>query len=163
MLYVDDTVERLQTPPQLHVYLALDVHEDETASEAYRHHHQLCPEWPLELVLIEFLGGAFDENVERPHHAGDGHQVEYHRAHDLPSLTRRHRQLLPLGDGLELGVHSEVKSAQLAVFAIGAFDPLLETGLVNVAKRSLALAGRDEPTHLAVRLAVTYATEIHLQ
>ena len=42
------------------------------------------------LTLSDFLCCSVDENVERPHHAGDGDDMEGDRTHDLPSLTRRH-------------------------------------------------------------------------
>lgn len=44
----------------------------------------------LGLTLSNFICCSVDENVQRPHHAGDGDDVEGDRAHDLPSLARRH-------------------------------------------------------------------------
>ena len=48
------------------------------------------------LTLFDFVRCSVDEDVERPHHAGDGDDVEGDRTHDLPPLARRHLQLLPL-------------------------------------------------------------------
>lgn len=48
------------------------------------------------LTLSDFLRRSVDEHVERPHHAGDGDDVEGDGAHDLPPLARRHLKLLPL-------------------------------------------------------------------
>lgn len=42
------------------------------------------------LTLFDFVCRSVDENVERPHHAGDGDDVEGDRTHDLPPLARRH-------------------------------------------------------------------------
>lgn len=42
------------------------------------------------LTLFDFFCCSVDENVERPHHAGDGDDVEGDRTHDLPPLARRH-------------------------------------------------------------------------
>lgn len=42
------------------------------------------------LTFFDFVRCSVDENVERPHHAGDGDDVEGDRTHDLPSLARRH-------------------------------------------------------------------------
>lgn len=42
------------------------------------------------LTLFDFVRRSVDEDVERPHHAGDGDDVEGDRTHDLPSLARRH-------------------------------------------------------------------------
>lgn len=44
----------------------------------------------LALTLSDFICRSVDENVQRPHHAGDGDDVEGDRAHDLPPLARRH-------------------------------------------------------------------------
>lgn len=51
------------------------------------------------LTLSDFIRRPVDENVERPHHARDGDDVEGDRAHDLPPLARRHLELLPLQGG----------------------------------------------------------------
>lgn len=55
----------------------------------------VCLSEPV-LTLSDFLRRSVDEDVERPHHAGDGDDVEGDRAHDLPPLARRHLKLLPL-------------------------------------------------------------------
>lgn len=55
----------------------------------------VCLSEPV-LTLSDFLRRPVDEDVERPHHAGDGDDVEGDRAHDLPPLARRHLKLLPL-------------------------------------------------------------------
>lgn len=43
-----------------------------------------------ELTVLDLVRRPVDEDVEGPHHAGDGDDVERDRAHDLPSLARRH-------------------------------------------------------------------------
>lgn len=48
------------------------------------------------LTLFDFVRCSVDENVERPHHAGDGDDMEGDRTHNLPPLARRHLELLPL-------------------------------------------------------------------
>lgn len=48
------------------------------------------------LTLSDFVRRPVNKNVERPHHARDGDDVEGDRAHDLPPLTRCHLELLPL-------------------------------------------------------------------
>lgn len=45
---------------------------------------------------FDFVCRPVDEHVQRPHHAGDGDDVEGDRAHDLPPLARRHLELFPL-------------------------------------------------------------------
>lgn len=55
----------------------------------------VCLSEPV-LTLSDFLRRSVDEDVERPHHAGDGDDVEGDRAHDLPPLARCHLKLLPL-------------------------------------------------------------------
>ena len=51
----------------------------------------------VKLTVLKLVGGALDEDVQRPDDAGDGHQVEDDGAHDLATFARGHRQLLPLG------------------------------------------------------------------
>lgn len=99
---VDDSIEG--TPPlaQLHVHLALHVHEYQAPGEAYGHHDQLRPEGPLQSTLLDLLGGPFDEDVEGPHDAGDGHHVEGNRTSYLAPLHPRHIQLLPLVERFDL-------------------------------------------------------------
>lgn len=60
-------------------------------------------QWPLWfpartccLALLDLLGRAVDEHVQGPDHTGDGDDMERHGAHELPALTGRHLQLLPL-------------------------------------------------------------------
>lgn len=48
----------------------------------------VCASVPL--TLFDFLRRPVDEDVQRPHHAGDGDDMEGDRTHDLPSLARRH-------------------------------------------------------------------------
>lgn len=48
VLDVYDPVVGLESPPQVDVDLALDVHEHQSAGEADGHHHQLGPEGPLQ-------------------------------------------------------------------------------------------------------------------
>ena len=48
VLHEDHAVVGLQPAPQLHVDLALYIHEDQTSCEADGHHNQLCPKWPFE-------------------------------------------------------------------------------------------------------------------
>lgn len=59
-----------------------------------------------------------------------------------------------LAEGLELGLHDEVVLAQLTAARVGAFDPLVEAGLVHEAQGARAAAGRDERTPL-IPFAVT--------
>ena len=51
---------------------------------------------------LDLLGGPVDEDVERPHDARDGDDVERDAAEQLPPLQRRHVQLLPLAKRLHL-------------------------------------------------------------
>lgn len=48
VLHSDDAVKGLKAAPQLQVDFTLDIHEDETACEAYGYHNQLGPEGPLQ-------------------------------------------------------------------------------------------------------------------
>ena len=47
VLHEDDAVESLEASPELQVDCALDVHEDDAAREANRHHDKLGPKGPL--------------------------------------------------------------------------------------------------------------------
>lgn len=57
--------------------------------------------WGMVPTSFDFICRPVDEHVERPHHAGDGDDVEGDRAQDLPPLAGRHLELLPLrADGV---------------------------------------------------------------
>lgn len=96
VLHVDDSVEGPPPSEQLHVHLALDVHEDQSAREADRHNDQLRPEGPLEHPVAHLLGCSLDQHIQGPHHTRDGHHVERDGTKDLALLNRRHLKLLPL-------------------------------------------------------------------
>lgn len=58
VLDVYDPVVGLESPPQVDVDLALDVHEHQSACEADGHHHQLGPEGPLQDAWGERRGAS---------------------------------------------------------------------------------------------------------
>lgn len=51
-----------------------------------------------------------------------------------------------LAQRLELGLHDELVFTELAAAGVGALDPLLQTGLVDEAQASCAVAWRDQGT-----------------
>lgn len=51
-----------------------------------------------------------------------------------------------LAQRLELGLHDELVFTELAAAGVGALDPLLQTGLVDKAQASRAVAWRDQGT-----------------
>lgn len=127
ILDINDPVEGTPFLAQLHVHFTLHVHEHKPSSEADRHHYELSPKGPLQGSLLDLFCSPLYKNVERPHHTGDGDDVEGDRAGDLPPLHPRHIQLLPLVEGFDLGVHDEVELAELARLGVRGLDPLLET------------------------------------
>lgn len=58
-----------------------------------------------------------------------------------------------LAQRLQLGLHDELVFAELAAASVGALDPLLQTGLVDEAQASCAVARSDQGT--LVSLTVT--------
>lgn len=63
-------------------------------NEELRYIYTLAAVWVL--TSFDFVRRPVDKHVKRPHHAGDGDDVEGDRAQDLPPLARRHLELLPL-------------------------------------------------------------------
>ncbi|CAN7975310.1 unnamed protein product, partial [Ixodes persulcatus] len=132
VLHVDDPVEGPPATEQLDVHLALDIHEDQAPREADGHHDELGPEGPVQVALSHLFRRPVDEDVQRPDHACDRHDVERNGTEYLTLLHRRHLQLVAggaktwyLSEWLDLGVHDEVELAELAAARVGRLDPLL--------------------------------------
>lgn len=48
------------------------------------------------VTLLDLLCRPIDQHIQRPHHTGDGDDVERDGAAYFPSLTRGHLELFPL-------------------------------------------------------------------
>lgn len=109
--------------------------------------------------MFDLLGGTVNEHIQGPDHAGDGDDMERHRAHDLPALTGRHLQPLPLSQRLQLDLHDELVLAELTAARVRALDPLLQARLMHEVQAPRAAAGGDQRA-LVVPLTVADPADV---
>lgn len=160
VLNVYDAVVRAPPLAKLYVHFALNVHKDEAAGETDGDHDKLRPERPFEEPRPNFLSSPIDENVQRPYDAGYCDYVESHRTDDFPAFDFSHLELLPLAEWFDAGSHSKIEFTQFTRLCIRAFDPLLQTRLVNVLQSARTRARRYQ-RRVEIALALTYAARVH--
>ncbi len=84
VLHIYYSVVGLESLPQLDVDLALHVHEHQSASEAYSHHHQLGPKRPFQYACMR-------KEKEKVHAVSMSHTLEVLISHCNVSICLQSR------------------------------------------------------------------------